>query len=184
MKWVMPARPAVLATLAVALLCATPLTGTAVSQGDGRTPPPPIRVSQAAPASALQIENALLAEMNRVRLSRGRVALRHLSTLRRPAREQSRFLLRIGDLRHESSDGSPFWTRLVEAGFPRTRLMAENLSMVSGCEIGAARRTVAMWMGSPGHRANMLNPRFRWTGVGAAVAGDCSATYLTADYGS
>ena len=40
-----------------------------------------------------------------------------------------------------------------------------------------------MWMASPGHRANLLNPRFRFVGSGAATDADCSLTILTADYG-
>jgi uncharacterized protein YkwD len=174
----MPARSSVLAVTAVALACAGPLAGAALAQDDAEPPAP------AATPARVKIENALLAEMNRVRVQRGRVALRPHASLRRPAREQSRYLLAIGDLSHEGPDGAPFWTRLVAAGFPRTRLMAENLAMVSGCEISGARRTVDMWMRSPGHRANLLNPRFRWVGPGVAVGRGCSATYLTADYGS
>ncbi len=175
----MPPRPTLLALAALALACAGPLAGGAVAQEDAE----PSRPLATSPSPA-RVEAALLSEMNRVRVARGRVALRVHGDLRRPARTQSRYLLRIGDLSHEGADGAPFWTRLVAAGFPRTRLMAENLAMVSGCELSGARRTVAMWMRSPGHRANLLNPRFRWVGPGVAVARDCSETYLTADYGS
>jgi uncharacterized protein YkwD len=172
-----PPRHAAIASAAVALVCAAHLAGgvpleqAAAAAGPDR-------------ASVPQLERALLVEMNRVRLARNRRALRPLATLRRPARAQSRFLLRTGELSHDSSDGSPFWSRLVAAGFPRNRLMGENLAMMSGCSPAAARRTVAMWMRSPGHRTNLLNPRFRWVGPGVAIGSGCSATYLTADYGS
>jgi uncharacterized protein YkwD len=135
-------------------------------------------------AMPAQLERALLVEMNRVRVARGRVALRPLAPLRRAARAQSRHLLSTGTLTHEGPDGSPFWARLVAEGFPRNRHMGENLAMTTGCEPSAARRAVAMWMASPGHRANLLNPRFRVTGTGVAVGDGCSETYLTADYGS
>ncbi len=170
----MHGRFAALATMAAALVCAGPLADDARPQGG----------APAGPATASQIEGALLAEMNRVRTQRGRVALRPIASLRRPARAQSRYLRSIADLRHESSDGSPFWTRLLAAGYPANRVMAENLAMVSGCEIAAARRTVALWMRSPGHRANLLDRRVRFVGTGAASTSDCSATYITADYGS
>jgi uncharacterized protein YkwD len=130
------------------------------------------------------IESALVAEMNRVRELRGRAPLRMSATLRRPARAQSRWLLATGRLTHEGPDGSPFWTRLVEAGYPRNRWMAENLAELGGCDAGTARRTVRMWMGSPGHRANLLSPRYRWVGVGSASDGGCDVTVVTADYGS
>lgn len=178
----MPARSAALATLAAALTCAFLATAPAAAQ-EPEDAPPPAAAPRSGP-SAVQLEDALLAEMNRVRTSRGRVALRPLATLRRPARAQSRFLLRTGTLTHDGPDGSPFWTRLVAAGFPRNRHMGENLAMMSGCPADAARRTVAMWMASPGHRANLLNTRFRWAGPGVAIGSGCSETYLTADYGS
>ncbi len=131
-----------------------------------------------------RIESALVAEMNRARAERGRKPLRMSATLRRPARAQSRYLLATGQLTHDGPDGSPFWTRLVDAGFPRNRWMAENLAELGGCDTSTARRTVRMWMNSPGHRANLLNPRYRWVGVGSASAGGCDITLLTADFGS
>lgn len=131
-----------------------------------------------------KVERALLVEMNRVRVARGRPPLRSRAVLRRPARAQSRYLLRIGDLRHEGRDGAPFWARLVAAGFPRRRMMGENLALVPDCTRGAVRRAVRLWMRSPGHRANLLNRRFRWTGAGAAIAPGCASVYLTADFGS
>lgn len=173
----MPRHLSVLTTAvaAIVMAAAVPFAGAAPS---GSTPQP------SGPPTAAQLERALIAQMNRVRTARGRRALRPHARLRRPARAQSRYLLRIGDLRHESADGSPFWTRIVAAGFPRNRHMGENLAMVSGCARTTARRTVAMWMRSPGHRANLLNRRFRWVGAGVAVGAGCSSTYLTADYGS
>lgn len=134
--------------------------------------------------SAPRIEAALLAEMNRVRADRGRRALRPIATLRRPARAQSRYLLGQGILDHAGRDGAPFWTRLIAAGYPSGRTLGENLAMVPGCGPEVAARTVAMWLRSPGHRANLLNPAFRWAGTGAASDAGCTSTVLTADYGS
>ena len=178
-QW-MPRRTPLPARMAVLLTCALAATAPAVAQEPRDTPPPPAERS----ATPAQLERALLAEMNRVRRARGRVALRQIAPLRRAARAQSRYLLRTGTLSHEGPDGSPFWTRLVAAGFPRNRHMGENLAMTSGCDPASARRTVAMWMASPGHRANLLNPVFRVTGTGVAIGAGCSETYLTADYGS
>ena len=122
--------------------------------------------------------------MNRARAVNGRAPLRPLATLNRAARTQSRALVASGEFQHESLDGSPFWTRLVAAGFPANRRMGENLALTSACDRAAATQTVAMWLASPGHRANLLNPRFHFVGSGVASAPDCSETILTADYGS
>jgi len=165
-------RTAVLATMAAcALAYGSPSTGAA---------------AQDAPAvlTTGQIETGLVGAMNRVRAAHGRVPLRVAATLTRPARGQSRYLVTAGTLDHDSPDGSPFWTRLVAAGFPRDHLMAENLALVSGCGPDAPRRTVSMWMNSPSHRANLLNPRMRWVGAGVASSSACGMTVLTADFGS
>lgn len=168
---------AALATMAAALALGA---GVGVAAEERPVPPgPTAATAQRAP----QVEKALLAEMNRVRTVRGRVALKPLATLTRAARGHSLAMLRSGYFQHDSLDGSPFWTRLVAAGFPATRRMGENLAMVSGCNRAAARETVSMWMASRGHRANLLNPRFRFVGSGAATDADCSQTILTADYG-
>ncbi len=164
--------------MAAALSLGCALVASASAQAPPADPP------AAAPTAPPRIESALVTEMNRVRADRGRQPLRTIGTLQRPARGQSRYLLGIGELDHDGPDGSPFWTRLIAAGFPRNRSMGENLAMVPGCGPDAAARTVQLWLKSPGHRANLLNPAFRWVGAGAASAGDCSSTVLTADYGS
>lgn len=133
---------------------------------------------------ALRTESALLSAMNDARVARGRAPLRSAPTLRRPARSHSRYLVRLGSLDHNGRDGSPFWERLVAAGYPANRSFGENLAMMPGCDAAAATTTVRMWLESPGHRANLLSRRFTWVGAGVASAADCSWTVLTADYGS
>lgn len=172
MQMGMPARPsAPAATAACAILLAT-------ASGHAADPAAPNALGPG------RIEAAIAAEMNRVRAERGRAPLTVSPALRRPARAHSRWLLATGRLTHDGPDGSPFWTRLVAAGFPRDRRMAENLARLGGCDAGTARRVVAMWMASPGHRANLLNPRYRWVGVGSASDAGCDVTVLTTDYGS
>ena len=41
------------------------------------------------------------------------------AVVQRPARAQSRYLLGQGILDHDGRDGSPFWTRLIAAGFDK-----------------------------------------------------------------
>lgn len=166
--------------MAVVLTCAV-AASSAVAQEPAPVPPGP---TATAATAAPQIETALLAAMNRARAANGRKPLRPLASLNRAARTQSRALLASGEFQHDSLDGSPFWTRLVAAGFPANRRMGENLALTSSCGRSAATQTVAMWLASPGHRVNLLNPRFHFVGSGVAVAPDCSETILTADYGS
>lgn len=138
----------------------------------------------AAPVSAPALEAQVLTEMNLVRARHNRGSLRMLSTLTRPARAQSRYLLKAGLLSHDSRDGTPFWIRLERAGFSRTRAMGENLVELGGCNESTARLAVQLWMQSPAHRVNMLDKRFNVAGVGVASKANCTNTVITADYGS
>jgi uncharacterized protein YkwD len=138
----------------------------------------------AAPMSAPALETAVLSEMNIARAQNHRAPLRMLNTLTTPARAQSRYLLKTGLLSHDSRDGTPFWTRLQRAGFPRTRAMGENLVQVGGCNESTARLAVQLWMHSPDHKANLLDKRFHVTGVGVSFNASCDVTVITADYGS
>jgi uncharacterized protein YkwD len=138
----------------------------------------------AAPSATAAVERALIKEMNLARARNGLPGLRARATLTRPARSHSAYLLARGILEHEGPGGAPFWARLVKAGYPRASTLGENLAMAPGCGVRAAREAVRMWLDSPGHRANLLHPEFRFTGAGVASADDCSSTVLTADYGS
>jgi uncharacterized protein YkwD len=166
-------------TVAMTALALAALVGAGGSVGTGAA------AGAAERPLAGEVEQALVAEMNRVRAQNSRPALRTVATLSRPARAHSRVVLSTGVLTHDSPDGTPFWQRLVNAGFPRNRAMAENLAVFPGCDaVQAARQTVRRWMNSPGHRANLLGRPYRWTGAGAAVAPDCRRIVITADYGS
>jgi uncharacterized protein YkwD len=146
------------------------------------------------------LERALLREMNAARAEYGLPRLRAKTSLRRAARKHSTYLARLGHLDHDSAGGRPFWTRLVKAGFPRTRSMGENLALIGGCgrpegyvqlrrkarqksNTAQAEQVVAMWLKSPGHRANLLSRTFRFAGTGVTTDGACKATMYTADFG-
>lgn len=165
-------------------LHALAMTAAALSLAASSTLAAAPSTGKSAQERATRAEAALLTAMNDARVARGRAPLRPAPTLRRPARSHSRYLVGLGTLEHEGRDGSPFWERLVAAGFPANRRLGENLAMVPGCDAAAATRTVRMWLDSPGHRANLLSRKFTWVGAGVASAADCSWTVLTADYGS
>ncbi len=135
------------------------------------------------PVARADMERVVVAQVNRVRARHGLRPLRPARPLARAARGHSRFLAARGVLQHEDARGRPFWVRLVAAGYPRDRAMGENLAQVGGCGPPPARRAVALWMASPGHRANVLSPRYRAIGVGAVTTGGCRAAAVTADFG-
>jgi uncharacterized protein YkwD/stress response protein SCP2 len=87
-------------------------------------------------------------------------------------------MVRRGFFAHESPDGSQVWHRAVAAGYAY-RKVAEN--------IAAGQRTadevVRGWMGSPGHRANILDGDLTQIGVGRAEGGSYGV-YWTQVFGA
>jgi stress response protein SCP2 len=94
------------------------------------------------------------------------------------AQAHSADMVRRGFFAHESPDGRQVWDRAVAAGYAY-RKVAEN--------IAAGQRTadevVRGWMGSPGHRANILDGDLIQIGVGRAEGGSYGA-YWTQVFGA
>jgi uncharacterized protein YkwD len=79
---------------------------------------------------------------------------------------------------HTGSDGSTLSDRVSAAGYPWSTI-GENVAAGQA----TAQAVVAAWMGSSGHRANILNPSFVHLGVGVAYATGGYGIYWTLDFG-
>jgi uncharacterized protein YkwD len=71
-----------------------------------------------------------------------------------------------------------FGDRLREAGYTGWTGIAENIA----AGYPSPDAVVAGWMASPGHRANILSPKYREIGVGV-VSGGRYGTYWTQEFG-
>jgi uncharacterized protein YkwD len=111
-----------------------------------------------------EAENTMLALINQERTQRGLPALRMDEQLRAVARRHSRDMLRRGYFGHLSPEGVAPFERMTAAGVHYTAA-GENLALAPTVEIAHAGL-----MQSPGHRANILQPRFRRVGIGALAA--------------
>jgi uncharacterized protein YkwD len=123
-------------------------------------------------------ETTLLREMNRVRAAHHLRPLRIHPSLERAARAYSLELLHENVFTH-----GDFAARIRHYAVPGTAA-GENLAWGTGSGV-TAHAVVAGWLSSPGHRANLLRPGFRYVGVGAATgrfAGLSGATVVTADF--
>jgi len=94
-----------------------------------------------------------------------------------------------GYFSHDSAGGGSFVDRIRKTGYVPARVfpsLGEDLAWGSGT-LGTPRQIVASWMASPGHRANILYPKFREAGMGVAFgdpgAGMDGVTYAL-DFGS
>ncbi|TAN58852.1 MAG: CAP domain-containing protein [Rhodospirillales bacterium] len=103
----------------------------------------------------------LIGAVNSARRDVGLGPLRAEDRLSRAAQDYARVLAGWGRLSHQGPEGSRLKDRLSRQGYPY-RQAAENLA--SGL-IGPGE-TVALWLQSPGHRANMLMPDMHEAGVG------------------
>lgn len=163
---------------------AEPAPGNEAPATTGDAPTPPDAATDASPLPQAAVEQAILAQTNAVRTKRGLAPLKLSRTLGRAARSHSTFLANTGSFQHESESGAPFWQRLVAAGYPKNATMAENIAQTYGCATSTGAEVVGLWMNSPPHRANLLNPKLRAIGVGALATAGCDEIYVTADYGS
>jgi uncharacterized protein YkwD len=119
------------------------------------------------------VEQQVFAAVNRHRRSRRRPELSWSDALASEARRHSARMQRHRFFgHHDPIRGSPS-DRLRAAGI-RYTAFAENLYSHSGPP-DAAPAAVAAWLGSRGHRANLLSGVYRETGIGVSV--DSSGRY-------
>jgi uncharacterized protein YkwD len=156
---------------------------------------PAVAVASGAPqvAPADRLESAVLDELNLVRLEHGLQQLRLSPNLTEAADHHSLAMVKAGYFAHESPDGSHFARRIK--GFYKPRAIrrkwrvAENL--IWRTDRLTARAAVAAWLASPGHRENLLGPKYREVGISAVRAVGAPGVYghrcvvvLTVDFGA
>jgi uncharacterized protein YkwD len=115
-------------------------------------------------------QRAMVDQVNAVRAAHGLNPFRADPLLHRTARRYARWMLRNDYFGHQER---------IRAG-SRFALVGENLAWHSGWRPRVAG-TVRAWLGSPGHRALLLDPRFRWLGAGMArgtLSGTAGTTWV------
>jgi len=80
---------------------------------------------------------------------------------------------------HRGSDGSQPKDRVLRAGY-LPRISGENIAL--GPQ--SAEEVVAGWLASPGHCANIMDPRFREIGIGVAIGRGRGKTYWVQTFGA
>lgn len=124
-----------------------------------------------------RLEEAILAKVNRVRLEQGVAALRGSAPLCRAARGHSEYMVSTNFFSHLDKNGKDVVDRLEAQGMTEFRSAGENIYM--GRNIADLVTSVIQeWLQSPGHKKNLLSPRYQETGIGVA-AGDNGTVYVT-----
>ncbi len=137
------------------------------------------------------LARGIVQQINSVRREHGVGPLKLSVKLSAAARQHSREMGSVGYFEHESADRSSFSKRL-ERFYPWKGCdwkVGENL-LYQSPDVSPSE-VVKLWLESPGHRSNMLDPGWREVGV-AAVHFDAapgtyagqSVTIVTADFGT
>lgn len=131
---------------------------------------------------ATQIAAKVLEDTNVERKRNGLPALKLDSELALVARAHSADMLAKNYFDHTNKSGCNSACRAKNAEYTYTAL-GENIFMTSGINLSSADTGLLIvqgWMGSPGHRANILQKTFTRTGIGVALEG--GKIYTTALY--
>jgi uncharacterized protein YkwD len=136
-----------------------------------------------------QLESSVLVDINTFRVQHGLARLRLNRQLTTAARAHSQQMAHNGYFAHESADGSAFWKRLRSFTAPaHSWSVGENL-LWSSPDIDGAR-ALTLWLASPEHRKNLMDPRWREIGVSAVHAAQAPGVYqgldvtiVTTDFG-
>ena len=118
-----------------------------------------------AAGTTADLEAALLAEVNAVRVAHGLRGLAPQRVLARVARAHSAAMAKGGFFDHRAPDGTDAPARVAAAGYAFA-LVGENIA----AGMADPKSAVTSWMASPGHRSNLLDPRAVEAGAGYAPA--------------
>ncbi len=105
--------------------------------------------------------------------------LRWSRALAAAADAHSRAMAADGKFAHRGHDGSTPGTRVLRAGYGAYRIVGENIAAGAMTPAQAVRG----WLASPGHCENIMDPRFRDSGIAfSANAGSEGGIYWTEDF--
>lgn len=117
------------------------------------------------------VRAATLCLVNRERQDRGLSALRWNGHLEAAAQAHTESMVQGGYFEHVGPGGDTPLSRMRRYGYIYNSQIGyevgENIGWGS-LWLGTPRAVVAAWMASPGHRANILDPHFRDTGIGVS----------------
>jgi uncharacterized protein YkwD len=140
-------------------------------------------------ATVAEARDATLCLLNRERARYRLRPLRLNDKLGSAAGRHSREMVDRRYFSHDSPDGTSCVQRMLDTHYvpPRTSWwLGENIGWGSAT-LAQPAALVRMWMNSPGHRANILDPHFRDVGIGiepgVPVHGVGGGATYTTDFG-
>jgi uncharacterized protein YkwD len=156
---------------------------------DGSCPDATLRPTS---ANIAEVRTATLCLVNRERLSRGEGALKPDGQLQQAAQGHSQDMSAGDYFDHDGRGGSTPLSRMRQAGYIFSShigyAIGENIAWAT-LGLASPKAIVAGWMSDAGHRANILEGKFRDTGFGvsphplASLARGQAGAIYTQDFG-
>ena len=177
-------NPCVLRSVSIRLLCICAL-------GAALWAPVANASSKHSVATLSSLSAGVLTRLNMIRTEHHLTPLEVNVGLTKSAAQHSAEMTEDGYFAHASAGGGVFWKRLLQY-YPqlpaKSWSVGENLLWTSGTL--NSQQALALWMASPEHRANILNPTWRDVGVSSVGATDAPGAYdnqdvivITTDFG-
>jgi uncharacterized protein YkwD len=173
-------KPAARASQTPAASPSAPKTTTPPSAPKTATPPsaPKTTASPSAPKTTAPASGAAASVLKLVNSERSKVGCSPLTLnakLTKAAQDHSKDMASHRNMSHTGSDGSSPGDRITRAGY-NWSTYGENVAY----GYSTPESVMAGWMGSPGHKRNILNCAFKEIGIGLAQPGN----YWTQDFGT
>lgn len=137
------------------------------------------------------LNHELLVAINAYRAEHGLHRLSLATGLDRSASVHSFQMGADGYFAHDSANGEAFWKRIqryYSSSHASYWSVGENLLWAA--PVVSAQKALRMWIASPEHKANLLNPAWRQIGVSAVQVPSAGGTYhgltvtiVTTDFG-
>jgi uncharacterized protein YkwD len=135
-----------------------------------------------------QIRDAVLCLHNQIRQQHNLPLLKDNAKLRKAAVGHSADMVDEGYFDHTTPDGDSFVDRILGSGYAKRNdawTLGENLAWGTG-DLSSATGVMNAWMGSAGHKANILKRAYKEVGIGIRLGvptdNGVGAT-ITADFG-
>ena len=119
-------------------------------------------------ANPFELERSTFDLINRYRENSGLLPLKWSDDVAKIARLHSENMANFNFFSHTGLDGSMVNDRADLLGISKWRAIGENIAFNQGYD-NPVEFAVARWMESPAHRENLLNSRWRESGIGVAV---------------
>lgn len=126
-------------------------------------------------------ECALLAVINELRVANGRRPLTLSATLGAAAEHHSLDMAQNNVFSHTLSDGTSWRDNILDHRYVRGAATAENIAAARS----SAKGVFSLWVNSPSHKANMLDPKLYAIGIARAYDADSKYVwYWTTTFGA